>query len=316
MGKALLLTIRVSNIFDINEVMNIALIFISIIMIVRVFQNLSNKYSSDLLPKRLFDRIFYFMLMNCLATVFSVFYLFGIKEKIFINVPILIISGISGIALTISIVLGLLAMESGAMALCSLFSNAGLIIPCIAGIFLYNEILSVAQIFGLILFFISSYLLISSTKNIYTTFSFKTIHLLIGSLIFNGLTMLSQTMFTYYIPNGNISVFSFFTFAIPTGLISIMLLFEGIFQKCNMPKLPSRLYWYGAVGAVCLFIINLLVTEATKIVSSIVLFTLLCGGNTIIAAIIGVLIFKEKLSAKGINSLALGVISLIIIKLF
>lgn len=78
--------------------------------------------------------------------------------------------------------------------------------------------------------------------------------------------------------------------------------------------LSGKLFFFGAIGAAALFFVNQLATEATKLVPSAVLFTFINGGNTLIAAIIGAAVFKEKLGVKGVAGIIIGIASLIIIK--
>ena len=73
-----------------------------------------------------------------------------------------------------------------------MFGTAGLIIPCICGVFLFGETMSAMQLVGIAVFFISAWLLIQSSKQIYPHFSLKTFALLAVVLVSNGLTMLLQ----------------------------------------------------------------------------------------------------------------------------
>lgn len=59
--------------------------------------------------------------------------------------------------------------------------------------------------------------------------------------------------------------------------------------------------------------VNLLSTIAAALVPSIVLFTLVNGGGMLLAAGIGAVFFREKLTAKSLFGVALGIAALLII---
>ena len=290
---------------------------IAIILMVRVVQQYTSKNSSILLPKTLYGNTKYFMLQKLLAAVSAVILLLVGGEFSKIDLPTVIYSGLSGIMLVVASACGLYAMRAGTMALTSMFSTAGLIVPCIAGIVLYDEKMSFMQWLGVVMFLGASFLLISSSKKMKANFSFKTVLLLIGSLISNGVTMMLQTMFKREIVGGSVTAFSFLSFIIPA---LILLIFMGGY-KLKVPeqcqeKMEKKLVMLTVVSAIALFIVNQLATMAADKVQPVVLFTFINGGNTIIAAVMAALIFKEKFTVKSVLGILLGLGALVIVKAF
>ena len=129
-----------------------------------------------------------------------------------IDLPTLGIALLSGVSLFFSTFFSIYGMKSGTVSLVSMFGTAGLLVPIIAGVFLFGQPVSILQGVGTAIFFVSAWLLIKNSKNTYNGFSLKTLLLLIGAMLANGLTMLAQQMYTYYVPNGSISLFSFLSF--------------------------------------------------------------------------------------------------------
>ena len=210
---------------------------------------------------------------------------------------------------------GLAALKSGAVALASLFGTAGILVPCIAGIFLFGKPMSAGQWMGVGIFFIAAYFLISSSSKIYSSFSFKTVLLLLSVMLSEGFTMLAQQMFTFYVPEGDVSVFSFLSF----GLVGVFMLIVSFITPKNdnaddNSRLTPKLLLLGAVLSVAVFIINQLATLATAIVPPVILFTFINGGSTIIGAIVAAIFFHEKLTPRSITGIILGVGAMIIIK--
>ena len=71
----------------------------------------------------------------------------------------------------------------------------------------------------------------------------------------------------------------------------------------------------GVLGFI-LCAINILSTESAKSISPVIFFAVICGGATVISAIVGAVAFREKLTVVGITGMILGIGSLILIKVF
>lgn len=128
--------------------------------------------------------------------------------------------------------------------------------------------------------------------------------------------MLSQQMFAAYVPNGDVSVFSFFSFGIPGVAIALYLLIAHKGKKTEESKLSPNVLGLGAVLSAAVFVINQLATLAAAVVSPVVLFTFINGGSTIIGTIVAAVVFKEKLTVKSVAGVLVGVAALITIKAF
>lgn len=229
----------------------------------------------------------------------------------------LLISVFSGITLAASTGFNLIALKEGTVALASLFGTAGILVPCIAGIFLFGKPMTGGQWAGILLFFVAAYFLISSSNRIYQGFSVKTFLVLLGVMLSEGFTMLSQQMFAFYVPDGDVSVFSFFSFGTVGGVMLIISLLSGRKKEDNKgPELTLDLLIMGALLSIVVFVINQLATMAASIVSPVVLFTFINGGSTIIGAIVAAIFFKEKITLRSATGIVLGVLALIIIKVF
>lgn len=227
------------------------------------------------------------------------------------------ISALGALALTISIYCSLEAMKSGAIILVSLASSAGLLLPCIFGIFMFDEPMSAWQFIGIGLLLVSAYLLVGYSKKLTGSFTKKTVLLLLGGMLSNGLIMIAQKMFSKYLPDVSVSVFSFLSFGL-AGLAMLILLFPRLINKDGREKLaslPTAAWGYGAILSVALLIINQLATLAGRVIPSAIMFPINDGGGTIIAALTASVCFGEKLTPRSVAGLALGIVSLIIINL-
>lgn len=290
-------------------------LYISIILMCRIVQHICGKNESNSIND-ISCFIQFCSYSNILSSILGLFLILIAQNGFNFSLITLLISCFSGIMLAASSGFILAAMKSGTVALSSLFSTAGILVPCIAGIFIFNQPMSYGQWIGIALFFIAAYLLIGSSAKIYSGFSLKTFLFLIGAMLANGLTMLSQQMFTFFVPDGDVSVFSFLSFGI-VGVFMLLLTFIPTEVNTKIQyRLSNKLLILGALSAVSVFIINQLATLSTALVSPSILFTFINGGSTIIAAIVAAICFHEKLTLRSILGITIGVVSLIIIKAF
>ncbi len=291
------------------------IVYIGIILLCRIAQNLSNKKTSnEISDMPLF--IYYSGFRQILSAILALLTILIGKNGFQCDLPTVLISGFSGAMLILNMMCNIFAMKSGTIALCSMFSTAGLIVPCIAGIFVFNIPIRPLQWFGVAIFLCSAYLLIGSSKKLYTNFSIKTLILLIGCLLSNGAVMFAQQIFAFWVPDGNVSMFSFLSFGM---LGAVMMLITPIMYKAkaqHMERLSKKLVLYGVVLSVCVFIINQLTTTLAAAVPPVVLFTIINGGGTIIAAVVAAVCFREKLTLRSGTGIILGILALVIIKAF
>lgn len=288
-----------------------------IILLLRLPQNIFNKRSSGIVrgaPAYFAYGAYRYLLSGGMALVLLLF-AGGFSG---VSLKALAISAIGAVALGSNLFFGLEALKSGAMVLSSMAGSAGLLLPCVFGIFMFDEPMSLMQLFGILLLIFSGWLLIGYSKKLKGSFTPRTMLLLIGSMLSNGFTMVAQKMFSKYLPDVSVSVFSFLAF----GLVGIGMCVGLVPQltkkekREEIKKLPKALWFYGAGLSTILLIINQLATIAAKVIPSAIMFPINDGGATIITALTGAVVFKEKLTARSVAGLALGIASLIVINLF
>lgn len=302
--------------------------YIAIILVCRVAQHLCNKQTSN--DVRTMQRFFKFgAWRNLISAVLGILLILIVGKGFKCDLPTVLISVFSGLMLAAGTGLGIINLKNGTVALSSMFSTAGLLIPCFAGIFLFDEPMSVWQWVGVAIFFVAAYFLISSSSKSYKKFSLKSLLFLIALMLSEGAIMLAQQMFSFYVPEGDVSVFSFISFGTACLVLFVCCFIKpkdsGALSHDTTPtettsvgedenKLTRKLLIMGAVLAVAVFIINQLATLALETVSPVILFTFINGGSTIIGSIIAALFFGEKFTLKSIIGIVLGVSALIIIK--
>lgn len=317
-----------------------AWIYIPIVLLMRIVQNVFGKAAAKLTPNHsvgyLKYNAFFMWFAAVPALILFIISIIGQSGELYIG-KTLFYASLSGLGLGVSNCCSLYAMANGTMVLNSLFGTAGLLVPSIAGIFLYQEYLSFWQYIAIVIFIMGAYFLMGNSKLVYGKFTFKTLVILILNLLTNGVTMLSQTMFARELPEGNVSFFSLLSFVIGAMALSIMLgvIYIAVY-KCkdkhvekeitqsfvlipkpgNELKLDKIVYVYAICLSIAVFFVSQLITLCASTVSPVILFSITCGGATIISSIVGTAIYKEKFTKETTIGIILGIGALIMIKAF
>ena len=314
-------------------------LLITIIVLMRVVQNIFSKQNSKYVPKNSVAFLKYFAFYIGCASIpglISVIISLVNGTSVLFFGKTLLFASIAGTALAVSCLCAFYALSIGTMAINSLFAAAGLLVPTIAGMFLYGEYLTVWQYVGIVIFFFGAYFLAGNSKIVFGKFTFKTLMLFVLVLLMNGVTMLSQTMFAREVPKGNVSLFSllmfFCAFVIFLGFLVIFSVLthknkgeakenfnpEFVFvpTKNDDLKLKPKVFWGAIVLSIAVFIVNQVTTSLASSIDPAILFSITCGSDTIISAIVGTIIYKEKLTKETVLGIILGLGSLIMIKVF
>ena len=291
-------------------------IFLIIILLLRVPQNFSSKKTSGLVTNSQSYFLYGTYSYTLAGLIAFVMLLFDGMSGF--SLPAVGISALGAVSLAVSLFCSIEALKSGVMVLAAMAGSAGLLLPCIAGIFMFNEPMKPMQFIGIALLIFSGWLLIGYSKEQTGSFTPRTLLLLIGSMLSNGSVMLAQKMFSKYLPDTSVSIFSFLTFGLIgigmfIGLVPSLLSQSG---RAKIAAVPKPVFLYGTISSIILLAINQLATLAGRNVPSAIMCPINDGGATIITAITAAIFFKEKLTVRSVCGLILGIGSLIVINLF
>lgn len=291
-------------------------IFLIIILLLRVPQNFSSKKTSGLVTNSQSYFLYGTYSYTLAGLIAFVMLLFDGMSGF--SLPAVGISALGAVSLAVSLFCSIEALKSGVMVLAAMAGSAGLLLPCIAGIFMFNEPMKPMQFIGIALLIFSGWLLIGYSKEQTGSFTPRTLLLLIGSMLSNGSVMLAQKMFSKFLPDTSVSIFSFLTFSLIgigmfIGLVPSLLSQSG---RAKIAAVPKPVFLYGTISSIILLAINQLATLAGRNVPSAIMFPINDGGATIITAITAAIFFKEKLTVRSVCGLILGIGSLIVINLF
>lgn len=235
----------------------------------------------------------------------SIFIIWGIIQGFSLHLPTVILGVCYGVSLCISMHTGFKALANGPMALTSIIVSFSLLIPFFFGICFWNEPLTLYGVCGIILLLFS--ILLINWKKV-DGISFKWLMYTMITLITNGICSTIQKYHQIKFPF--LYRTEFMTFALLCVLIILTVIKSGIVQN---QKFSFNMLGFisGALNGIANYVVLFL--SATENAS--VLFPIISVANIAAVWVIGIIFFKEKLTALQTIGLILGILSIILLKL-
>lgn len=325
----------------------IVIVLFFIIAIMRVVQTVCNKrVSNEVKDTETF--FLYGVYYQALATVFSLLALclMGFEG---LTLSTVACGFITAAFLMLNFYANLNAIKGCKLIVASMFGYGGMLVCCILSWIMFGEEMSALQGVGLLLFFLSAYMISSQKKE--TTekdtrpITKKVWLLLIIVMLSEGFVEVSQKYFSLRISGGNVAWFSFFMFLCSTIFMTIGFVFsltknrnqagpkERLQPQLQLQtqavsknttgsdtgkkvRLNKLLLLCGALLAFAVFVINTLVAEMGKKVDSVIMFPVMALISICITVFVGRIVYKEKLTKKNIIGVILGLIAVIVLSVF
>ncbi len=203
-------------------------------------------------------------------------------------------------------VMALTAQKNG-LSVASVASKMSVIIPIVFGIYIFKESIGTQKIVGIILALVAVYL--TSVKQKDDVVLTKSIYLPI--LLFLGSGII-DTSVNYFAPEDKIPLFSAVIFAI-AGLIGCVILAYKSIRGTTQFKLKNIPFGM-ALGVVNYYSIYFLL-KALRVegFESSNLFTINNVGIVAFSTLIGLLLFKERISLKNWIGIGIAIISILLV---
>lgn len=224
--------------------------------------------------------------------------------------------GTLALGLLFIIVFNLMAATSQKLgvSVASVATKMSLVIPVLVGVFLYKEELGSIKIIGILMALMAVYF--ASIKEKST--SLKRASLLLPFLTFIGSGAIDASLGYFqreYISNEELPLFSATVFAC-AACIGI------IFIGSKSLKKPLKINLKNVIGGICLGVPNyfsiyfLLRALQNESLNSASIFTINNVAIVMFSTLLGIVLFKEKISLKNWGGISLAVLSIILVALF
>lgn len=200
------------------------------------------------------------------------------------------------------------------VSVASVATKMSLAIPVLFGVIMYNEVLGPIKIFGIILALGAVYF--ASNKGDSLVIKKSTFLLPLGVFLGSGIidTSIKYIQETY-IQENEYPIFSATVFAI-AAVTGIVFIFINAFKK------PLRFNLKNILGGIALGVPNyfsiffLLKALKNDTLNSASIFTINNVAIVMLTTLLGILLFKEKISGKNWLGIALAVISILLVAFF
>ena len=212
-----------------------------------------------------------------------------------------------GVMYAVSKTIILKGYEKTSVAFMTFCHAAGMIVPCVIGHFFWSEKLSIWSAVGIILA-IASIVLLKDSKA--EKRNFDIMGILVGLVVFltSGGVMIAQKLMGLYFVEQSVSAYNFYSF-----IVAFLILCLFVRPQKRDKKDRKAVLLCAAGSAISLCVISLVMTKLAGNVPSVLLFPLFNGLGIIFVCIGSVFAFKEKLTAKKIIGLILGLVGLCIV---
>ena len=204
------------------------------------------------------------------------------------------------------------AMSCGNLSLTVLIVNSGMIIPIIVSAVFFKEQFGVFRIAGIITILFS----LSLSVNKKTVKSkLKWFLLSVTCFLTNGCLSVCQQLFgKTALRNEGIS-FVAWSYLLATMISFLLYIILKCKQKRFAVGIKSTALIYGSCSGVILGTFQILNTKAIAALDAGLLFPIYNSGTLILTTILGVFLFKDKLTRKQIASIVVGIVGIVLINL-
>lgn len=232
------------------------------------------------------------------------------------NPQVLAISALSGITTSVFVVCWLISVKKGAYMMLDVFLMLGVLVPIIAGQFLFQEAIKITQWLGIAVLFVAVMIMCSYNNSIKEKMSLSAVVLLVMCGVANGLTDLSQKLFVKQFSDVPIAVFNFYTYIFSAIVLAVFLVIfsiKGRSQNTEGVSGLKHIFGYITVMSICLFANSYFKTKAAGFLDSVQLYPLNQGLALTLSSIMSAVLFHERLTLKCIIGLVVAFAGLLII---
>lgn len=229
-----------------------------------------------------------------------------------------------GIVSAMFIILNMRALESGPLSYTNVIISCAMVIPSLAGLFMYKiiphwskETITFWQVIGIVLLILSFIFAVDKKQEKKAGTSIKWFLLSLGAFLFKGSTGIIQKIHQTSPEKDELGTFLILSFAITALFSFILMIYYNKGQKLpiTITKNPS-LKKFIAFSLLCgtgIAFGNHINMYLSGVMDSIIFFPVSNGGSLLLITLAGLIIYKEKLSKKQYVGLALGAVAILLL---
>lgn len=212
----------------------------------------------------------------------------------------------------ITIMCSMLAIKTGPLSLSSLISAYSLIIPTFYGLIALGESVNLWLICGIILLVASVFFINMESKGTQKKITLKWIIFIFLTFLCNGLCNVVQKI--QQINSGGLYKSEFMIMALAIAIVALFVAAIATEKKAVPRNLKKGFGYYTVCGVVNGAANYLILVLANKMPAS-VMYPVISAGGVVLAALVAVFIYKEKLSSVQWLGMFLGTLAIVVLNI-
>ena len=251
---------------------------------------------------------------NVLSMIIALFTVLAVDASSFFTFhPIeLVLCGVSGLSMAVFTITWIFAIKGEAYMLVSACSSASFIVPCIFGLLVFKESVSLFEFIAFLIIVLAIAFLLRYNFTLNGRLKIKDAVLLFLVFLSSGLNNAMQKAYTVEVIDKNVGYHTFYTFAFAA---LFMLLAAPLFKSANATPCKNIVksnFKFLLIMAFGNFFANYFQGLAAKTVDAIVLYPLISALSLIAGSFMAAVMFKERVTKNCVIGVVLVGIALIL----
>jgi len=224
-----------------------------------------------------------------------------------------------GVIYAVGCFLSTTAIFTGPLNIASLFANVSMVIPVVFGLFFWDESLTVPGAIGILMILATLILGSLGKGDASKPMTTKWKIVVFMSFTVNGIASIYRYYFTSFLPEASSSYMTCW------ALLTSAVIFAGILASCVLKGKSLKPWVYkegmgkllaiGGASGVGIAFGNLLTLMAVAVLPSVILYPVMQGGQIPLLWLFGIFLYKEKVNARSLVALVLGLAGIVLVNL-
>lgn len=274
--------------------------------------NIVKAYSSKKLSKRtecLADNIDLSILRNIFCVFVGALFILLTAGADFRITPVgILICALSGLVMSVNYVAWVMALKTDAIVFASVANNANFIVVAVAGIFVFDEMLTWYKGAAIVLIIAAMFFMIKYQKGVGGVPKLRDFALLFTVFLAGGLSSVTEKCFARALPDVNSHIYTFYAFGFSILILSVARIFIRTPRE-NMTETKSQKLLafipHAAVMGVAIYGVTYFKTAANAHLETIVLYPLNNGLTFVGSCIMAWICFGERPNKNSIIGMLL-----------
>ncbi len=220
---------------------------------------------------------------------------------------------LSGVFMSVFLVTWMLAVRCGAFMLVSVAQMFGVVVAVVCSFLVFRETVLPRQLAAIAILVVSVLIMVSYSTSIKGSLGSKAIILLVLCGVSSGLYDFSLKLFTHYSAS-SISVLNLITYAVSAIGLGLLSGFSCKSESFDKKALLKQTICSVIIMSVCLFLNSYFKALSTNYLTATVIYPVNQAGGLILSALMSALFFKEKITVRCIIGVILAFVAILLIK--